>query len=155
MRLLSNSPQNGALGLFSWLHCGRPRALCGLACLFLFTSLAIAEPPPSLLNFLRAAAEELANNEPRNFCDNFDSSMPGYATLRDEIEALLAAHEVASTIEVVSSNGDDRKQVLELDWLLSVSDRGDRRRIVKVRIERQGKQWKITSFDPIELFNYE
>ena len=126
-----------------------------LALLFLFTSLAVAEPPADVLAFFRTAAEELANNEPRNFCDKFDSSMPGYATLRDEIEALLAAHEVGSTIEVVSNDGDGNKQTVELDWLLSVSDAGNRRQIVKVRIERRGKQWKIVSFEPIEFFKYQ
>jgi hypothetical protein len=126
-----------------------------LVLLFLFASLAIAQPPADVLAFFRATAEALANNEPRNFFDQFDSSMPGYVTLHDEVESLLAAHEVGSTIEVVSNDGDDRKQVLELDWLLSVSDAGDRRQIVKCRIERQGKRWKITSFDPVEFFKYE
>ena len=114
-------------------------------------SLALAEPPADVLKFLSSAAEALADGDPRAFLAKFDRKMPGYAALRDEIEGLLAAHEVGSTIEVVNDEGDNQKRTLELDWLLSITGVGQRRQIVKCKIEHQGKEWKITALDPVEF----
>src|SRR5258708_36690264 len=91
--------------------------------------LALAEPPADVLTFFGSAAEALADGDSRAFMGKFDRNMPGYATLRAEIEGLLAAHEVGSTIEVVNDEGDNRKRALELDWLLSVAGAGSRRQI--------------------------
>jgi hypothetical protein len=122
------------------------------ALLLMAASLAPAEPPADVLKFLRTAAEALASNDPRAFMAKFDRDMPGYATLRDEIEGLLAAHEVGSTIEVVNDEGDGQRRALQLDWLLSITDLGLRRQIVKCKIERRRREWKITQLEPIEFF---
>jgi hypothetical protein len=120
--------------------------------LLMAAALAQAEPPADVLKFFRTAAEALANNDPRAFMAKFDRDMPGYVTLRDEIEGLLAAHEVGSTIEVVNDEGDGQRRALQLDWLLSITDLGLRRQIVKCKIERRGKEWNITALEPIEFF---
>ncbi len=85
--------------------------------------------------------------------------MPEFATLRREIERLLAAYDVSSTIEVAADEGDSQRRSLALDWVLATTEKaaihGDsatRRHIVKCRIERRGRQWKITSIDPIDFF---
>jgi hypothetical protein len=122
------------------------------ALLLMAAALAQAEPPADVLKFFRTAAEALANNDPRAFMAKFDRDMPGYVTLRDEIEGLLAAHEVGSTIEVVDDEGDGRRRALQLDWLLSITDLGLRRQIVKCKIERRGREWRITQLEPIEFF---
>ena len=115
-------------------------------------ALASAEPPADVLKFFSSAGEALADGDSRAFLGKFDRNMPGYSALRDEIEGLLAAHEVGSTIEVVNDEGDNQKRALELDWLLSITDVGQRRQIVKCRIERRGKEWKITALEPVEFF---
>jgi hypothetical protein len=122
------------------------------ALLLMAVSLAPAEPPADVLKFFRTAAEALANNDPRTFMAKFDRDLPGYVLLRDEIEGLLAAHEVGSTIEVVNDEGDGQRRALQLDWLLSITDLGLRRQIVKCKIERRGREWKITQFEPIQFF---
>jgi hypothetical protein len=85
--------------------------------------------------------------------------MTGYAAFRDEIVGLLAAHDIGSTIEVVNDEGDDQKRSLDLDWLLVISEKNSgngrketRRKVLKCRIERQGKQWKIVALEPVEFF---
>ena len=130
-----------------------------LAMLFLVSGLAFADPPADVLEFFRTAADALASDDAFAFLEKFDRSLPEYATLRTEVEGLLAAYDVGSTIEVVSDEGDRQKRSLELDWLLVTSEKaashGDsatRRRIVKCQIERRGKQWKITGFEPGDLF---
>jgi len=118
----------------------------------LLMMLALADPPADVLEFFRTTVESLLDNDAREFMANFDPNMPGYAKLRDEIDGLLASGAVGSTIEIVSDEGDDRKRALELDWLLEIEGKQPKRGILKCRIERQGKKWKITSLDPIEFF---
>jgi hypothetical protein len=131
------------------------------AALLLVSGLAFAEPPADVLELFRTAADALATDDASTFLGKFDRNLPEYATLRTEVESLLAAYDVGSTIEVVGDEGDNQKRSLELDWLLLTSEKaashGDsatRRRIVKCQIERRGKQWKITALEPIDFFKY-
>src|SRR5258708_924705 len=87
-----------------------------------------AEPPAEVMDLLRSEAEALANQEPSLFMEGFDRAMPGYAKLREEIEALVA-EEVASTVEVVRDEGDGRARSLELDWLLKIGREQPKRAI--------------------------
>ena len=114
-------------------------------------ALALAEPPADVLTFFSSAAEALADGDSRGFMGKFDRNMPGFSTLRGEIEGLLAAHEIGSAIEVVNDDGDNQKRTIELDWLLSITSVGSRWQIVKCRIERRGREWKIVAIEPIEL----
>jgi len=128
--------------------------------LFLMAAvLLFAEPPAEVLDLFREAADALANDDANAFLDKFDRNMAGYAAFRDEIVGLLASHDVGSTIEVVNDEGDDQKRSLDLDWLLVISEKNSangtnetRRKVLKCRIERQGKQWKITALEPLEFF---
>jgi hypothetical protein len=130
--------------------------------LFLIAAtMACAEPPADVLDLFREAADALANDDASTFLATFDRNMTGYAAFRDEIVGLLAAHDVGSTIEVVNDEGDDQKRSLDLDWLLVISEKNSgsgqretRRRVLKCRIERQGKGWKITGLEPVEFFKY-
>jgi hypothetical protein len=124
------------------------------AAFIIAATLAMAQTPAAVLEVFRSAAEALSQKNSSAFLDVFDGDMPGYLTLRDEIETLLSSSEVGSSIEIVSDEGDDQKRSLELDWILEVEDRKPRRQIVKVRLERRGKSWKITALDPIEFFKY-
>jgi hypothetical protein len=131
------------------------------ALLLLISTVALADSSADVLNVFSAAAEALTNDDSAAFLDHFDRSMPDYAALRTNIEGLLAAYEVGSTIEVVTDEGDDEKRTVALDWLLVTSEKnavnGDqqtRRRIVKCTLERRGKQWRITALDPINFFQH-
>ena len=127
--------------------------------LLLVSMVALADSTADVLNVFSAAAEALTNDDSSAFLDNFDRDMPEYAALRTNIEGLLAAYEVGSTIEVVTDEGDDEKRTVALDWLLVISEKntvnGDqqtRRRIVKCSLVRQGKQWRITALAPVDFF---
>ena len=131
------------------------------ALLLLFSTIALADPAADVLNVFTAAAEALTNDDSTAFLDNFDRNMPEYATLRTNVEGLLGAYEVGSTIEVVTDEGDDQKRTVELDWLLIASDKTAingvperRRRVVKCRLERRGKKWKIVALEPVDFFQY-
>ncbi|MDP9113146.1 MAG: hypothetical protein M3O20_05635 [Acidobacteriota bacterium] len=127
--------------------------------LLLISMLAFADPAADVLNVFSAAAEALTNDDSAAFLDHFDRGMPDYAALRENIEGLLAAYEVGSTIEVITDEGTDEKRMVALDWLLVTSEKNalsgnpqTRRSIVKCTLERQGKQWRITALDPITFF---
>jgi predicted ATPase len=129
------------------------------ALLLLFSMVALADSSADVLNVFSAAADALINDDSAAFLDHFDRNMPDYAALRTNIEGLLAAYEVGSTIEVVTDEGDDEKRMVALDWLLVTSEKNavngnqqTRRRIIKCTLERRGKQWRITALAPIDFF---
>jgi hypothetical protein len=139
----------------AWTRGAAP--LCGL--IFFCCLRAAAQPPPStspkdVENFIRETADDLTNKDTRGFLDRFDPKMPGYETLHYEIEGLVARPGVSCSIEIVAGtdHGDNQQRALELDWILYVETDRPRRQVVKIRIEKQGKKWKITALDPVEFF---
>jgi hypothetical protein len=109
--------------------------------------------PPAQMEAFRAVSEALANLDADAFLAQFDQQMPEYDKLRDEIRELVAtAQEIGTTIDVITDEGDDDKRMLDLDWLLKIDNGDARRQIVKCRVEKQGKKWKITALDPVEFF---
>jgi hypothetical protein len=96
--------------------------------------------------------------DPTWFLSLFDGKMPGYETLRDGITTLLRRGDVESSIELVHNEGDDGTRNLEVDWRLQVLDDAtgiaaiQKQQNVKLKMERQGKHWKVTAVDPLEFF---
>lgn len=131
------------------------------AVVFLMPASVRAEPPAGVLQLFVNAAEALANGDASAFLEQFDKNLPNYAALRERIEGLLGAHEVGSSVEVISSEGSESKQTLELDWLLILNHKNainaqkeTRRRVVRCSVERRGRQWKITAIAPLDFFAY-
>jgi hypothetical protein len=111
------------------------------------------DAPKDVLDFFRTAAEALADKDADAFLEHFDSKMPGYEALSSDVRSLLAQSEIGSSIEIVEDKGDERRRMLQLDWLLRIDQNLPRRQIVKCTIEKQGRKWKIVSFDPPGLFH--
>jgi hypothetical protein len=118
-----------------------------------------AEPPNDVLDLLRDAADALTNEDSKAFLGHFDRDMPQYAALQGNIEGLMAAYDVESSIEVVSDDGDNQKRSLTLDWTLTTEQKADirgdqatRRRVISCTVERRGRQWKFTSIEPLDFF---
>jgi hypothetical protein len=120
----------------------------------LFTAVAThAEPPKEVIQVVSDAAEALANNDAEVFLDLIDRRMPGYESLSAEIHYMVGAEdEIDSAVEIVSDSGGDQKYELELDWVLKFGMETPKRAIVKCRIERQGRKWKITALTPVDFF---
>jgi hypothetical protein len=139
----------------------KPLALVLFACLAAGPA-ARAQPaesslPPGIEDVLRTLSRALADQDPDSFLENFDRKMPDYEKLHDEIEQLLVNSDVASSIEIVSDEGNDQQRMLQLDWLLHVDMNEPRRQIIKCKMERQGRKgkkgrWKIVSLEPVEFF---
>jgi len=109
--------------------------------------------PPQQMEVFRAVAEALANQDADAFLDQFDPKMPQFEKLRDEIQELFSmAQEIGSTVDVITDEGDEFKRTLDLDWLLKIDNNAPRRQIVKCRVEKQAKKWKITALEPVDFF---
>jgi hypothetical protein len=118
----------------------------------LLTTLALAQDPPKdVQTFFRTAAEALADQDPDAFLDHFDRGMPGFAALRDDVQA-LASSDVSSTVEIAKDEGDVQSRLVELDWRIRIDQGRPRREIVRCKIEKQGKKWKLVSFEPVRFF---
>jgi hypothetical protein len=140
-----------------------------VAILLLASMLAFDDPPKDVIDFFRSVASTLAdadrelNNDkegtrPRHateFLDHFDKSMPGFAEFGEQIEAMLAAGEVSTSIDFVNTKGDNQKMTLDLDWLLQCEGERPKRAVIKCTIEKRGKRWKITSIAPMGFFRRE
>jgi hypothetical protein len=125
----------------------------------LFAIAALAMPDsPEMVTFLRSTAAALAEahdeHDARTFLDHFDRAMPGFATLRQQVEELVARAGVGSAIEIATESGDENRRTLELDWVLEIQDQRPRRKVVKCTIERRGKDWKFTTLEPLDFFKY-
>lgn len=123
------------------------------------TRVAFAEVPPEVWRMFTDSAEALANDDSSGFLYQFDRNMPGYAALQANVEGLLNASQVISTIVTISDEGDDQQRSLALDWLLALNDKHDpdvrkdtRRGVIKVQVKRQGKRWKIVALEPVDFF---
>jgi hypothetical protein len=95
---------------------------------------------------------------PQIFLSYFDSKMPGFATLRANVTALIAQDDLSCSLDPVANEGDDKRRELEVDWILRLVatstgiDARERHEKVKVRVEKQGRKWRITSFEPLSFF---
>jgi murein L,D-transpeptidase YcbB/YkuD len=123
------------------------------AVLFAIALLAYAEPPPAVLELLRTATEALANGDANAFLRHFDPAAPGYAALRQQVTALVAATGASSTTEVTRDQGDTQKRRLDIDWVLRVGASPRKRATIVVTVELRGTSWKITNFEPADFFS--
>ena len=137
----------------------RLRAALLAALVTLCAGVVIGDVPEDALKAVADATAALVNDDAQGFLDQFDRNMPNYATLRTEVEGLLGASDVGSTIDVISNEGDASRRTLKLDWVLVMSQKGSatggketRRGVVTCQMERRGKAWKITALDPVEFF---
>ena len=125
----------------------------------LCASTASADASADALKPISDAAAALVNDDSEGFFDQFDRNMPGYAELRTEVEGLLGTSNVGATVDVITDDGDEKKRTLALDWVLVLSEKSTstgaketRRGVVKCRVERRAKGWKITALEPAAFF---
>jgi hypothetical protein len=111
-----------------------------------------ADPPPAIVALFRSLAEELADQNAPGFLDHLDREMPSYAQLREDVEALLARGYVVSSIDFTADEGDEDRRDVELDWLWRLNGGPPHRVLVKCRVERRGRGWKITRLEPADAF---
>jgi hypothetical protein len=104
-------------------------------------------------------ASALSDANPGEFLRAIDPSMPGYEGFAANIRALATENAVSSSLEITSQKGDERTQEVELQWLLEIKGIGQssvalqREGLVKCKLERRKKKWRIVSLEPLNFFN--
>jgi hypothetical protein len=122
-------------------------------------ALARADTLDELTELLRVMAAALSESNAEVFLRGIDPAIPGYERFAANVRALAAEYELSNTIDFRDQKGDDRVQMLELDWLLDIKGKGAsllfvrREQIVKLRLERQKKKWRIVSLEPLSFFD--
>jgi len=103
-------------------------------------------------------ASALSDNKPDEFMNAFNHGMPGLEDLRTNIFDLLQAYDIHSSIELLNEDGDNLARMVQLDWFLQIVEKQDtagvtrRREIVRCRLIKQKKKWRITSLEPLSFF---
>lgn len=117
-----------------------------------------ADPAQEVLDLIADAASSLSAGNVSSFLKAFDPAMTGYAKLRENVTGLVALGEVQSLIDPLEDEGDDRRRTVQFHWTLRVH-RGEpsasftrREQVVKCRVEKQGRKWRIVGLEPIEFF---
>jgi len=120
-----------------------------------------ADPAQDAWELLSNAASALTEGNATRFEGYFDSKMPGYAELRNDVEALVLESQPSSSIDLDSNEGDATARELVVDWTLNIvlaqptptvqSTR--RKQRVKIRMQKQKKNWVIVSFEPLNFFS--
>lgn len=118
----------------------------------------LATPEQEVLDLFTTLASALSEGNALAFLDRLDHSMPDYGKLERYIQALTEQDEIVAAIDVIKNEGDDQTRAVEVDWLLQIRSRAEtgplvrRREMVKCRLVRAKKKWKVASFEPITLF---
>jgi hypothetical protein len=95
---------------------------------------------------------------PTLFLGLFDSKMPGFEKLRENVAALAGRGAIESSVDLVWSQGDDRARNMEVDWVLQVINPATEIYIlrkhehVKLRMEWRGKRWSVIAIAPPGFF---
>jgi hypothetical protein len=121
-------------------------------------ALARGDTAQELIDLFASMASALSESNPGVFMRAIDPSMEGYERFAANIYALAAQNALSNSVDVISQKGDDRAQVVELDWLLVISGKGEsqlfvrRETTMKCRLERRKKKWRIVALDPTDFF---
>ncbi len=117
-----------------------------------------ADAKQQVFDLFTKIASELSANNPMVFLESVDHDMPHFEELQKHLMALTDQADVANSLDGVSDEGDDTHRTEELDWFMQIVSKSEsrpveqRRAVVKFRLERRGKKWKIVAIDPLDFF---
>lgn len=117
-----------------------------------------ADAPQQVFDLFSKIASALSDDDPAMFVEAIDPAMPHAEDFRRDIVALTDLADLSNSLEVVSDAGDETHRTAEVDWFLEIVGKSEshtverRREVVKFRLERKGKKWKIVSIEPLHFF---
>jgi hypothetical protein len=124
-----------------------------------FAVMAQPDSADEVWDLLGAMSSALSEGNASEFLHAIDPALPGYAHVRDAITAAVRDYDIASTVDLVSNDGNDTARTLESDWQLSFVLRDSsvepvrRRTRITLKFQRQSKRWRIVSLDPQSAFD--
>ncbi len=108
-----------------------------------------------------AMAAGLAEDNAEAFLKPIDRRMAGYGELERNVRAMLDQAEARSSIEALSSVGQDETRTLVLDWELHLKRKNvahdeprivTREEAVTVELRKVGKKWLVGGIEPAGFF---
>ena len=111
-----------------------------------------------VLDVFAVIAAALSDGSGARAMSSFDKSVPEYSRLREYLYVLAEGWQTSCSIEVIDFKEEQGVARLKLRWLLRITVAGgtgrmtDREQEVSAKVERRGKGWKITAFEPVEFF---
>jgi hypothetical protein len=114
---------------------------------------------PELLELLGFLAEALSTANAPMFLEHFDRDLPDYNQFRRNIYALVEQWDLATSIEPLRVTDGERERQAEVDWFLELRAKPPsnklvrRRELVKLKLVRSGKRWKVADLSPVSLFS--
>jgi hypothetical protein len=130
----------------------------------LFLSLLLAAqtpdaPPENLGRMLRDASRALQAGNAALFLGHFDArQFPGYARLESHVVALTRQADIASSIEIIGMEAEDKTHRVTVDWILQLTPSSGfgpatrRREEITIRFDSAGGKPKVISLAPIDFF---
>src|SRR5260370_8443319 len=93
--------------------------------LFLMVAMSVAlvsgDAKQDVIDLFATMAAALSESNPRVFLRAIDPAMPGYSQFAADVNALATQNALSNSIVMAKQEGDDRSQVVELDWLLEIT----------------------------------
>ena len=134
--------------------------------LFLFGAITSVRPqefpPPrnaELLELLGFLAEALSTANAPMFLEHIDREFPDYSRFRQNIYALVGQWDLATSLEPLRVTDGERERQADVDWFLELRAKPPsnklvrRRELVRLRLVRSGKRWKVADLSPVSLFS--
>jgi hypothetical protein len=118
-----------------------------------------AAAPATPLSAIADLATDFSAGEPADALAVFDSNMPGYGQISQNIQALADQAEVTCAIEILSDTESGGVHRLDLDWIMNLKSSSDndvierRRERVKVEMRQLRGKWKITAMSPLTILD--
>ncbi len=118
-----------------------------------------AAAPITPLSTLADLATDLSTGDGSSALSKFDSSLPEYAAIANNIQALVDQTQVTCAIEIVSDTEAKGSHKLDLDWIMNLKSMGDnvtverRRERVNVEMREIKGKWKIVAISPLSILD--
>lgn len=134
----------------------RRRFLAGSACAMFAAGRLCADERQAFTDWLGRWVAHLSEENFSDFLRAVDRQMPGRGDLERNVIALLRGWEVSSSVQIQAF--DEQSGDVRLDWFLQLSPRTPigtterRREVIRLKVSRQKKGWRIVELEPLSFF---
>jgi hypothetical protein len=107
---------------------------------------------------LAGMATSLSAGNASAFLKNFSATMAGREELGVQVQGLVNAGEVSSSVSLLTVAVDADSAKVQADWYWSLQGRintnvrKQRREVLRIALRREGKRWRVTELAPIGFF---
>lgn len=130
-----------------------------LLILFLLTRLPLSgDAEQDITDVVTTLVSALSDNNPQLFLRNLDRDMPNYLQIEHDLTGLASSTQIGCSVDLIANSGNATQQQADLDWYMVLSSKQDqnlierRRMKVTIKIEKRGKKWVVTAFNPVSVF---